>query len=356
MNNLFSVCKIQYMKFFSFYIIFLTFSINVFSVEYYSNTDESLPEAGSQSTVYLGDQMLLQRYGYFKQCLVPKESFQVAVESNKIDCLISNTRIEKKCCLGGTRQITEEGLMCKANDYTSSNDFYPINFFSFVKGSEKSKDSPFRVTRYGKEGKEKVSISQRPAGAKMAKLSLDEFNSMFTETAIIDANVISFEKDKKYCFSDSKREFIFIDDKDLNLIKQESIFINSDISQFVPDESTSLWVGNFESGDSFTVDDNEYSDGVATVSKDRFNYDKEYVISSDALQQSIEYAGKSGDILKFVYSEFFASRARDAFTREFQVDLSEGNVGAFKGAIFEILDANNTTITYKLVRNFPSTK
>ena len=79
-------------------------------------------------------------------------------------------------------------------------------------------------------------------------------------------------------------------------------------------------------------------------------------ISSDTLQQSIEYAGKSGNILKFIYSEFYASRARDAFTREFQVDLSDGNVGAFKGAIFEILDADNTTITYKVVRNFPSEK
>ena len=84
MNNLFSVCKIKYMKFFSFYIIFLTFSINVFSVEYYSNTDESLPEAGSQSTVYLGDQMLLQRYGYFKQCLVPKDLFKLLLRAIKL--------------------------------------------------------------------------------------------------------------------------------------------------------------------------------------------------------------------------------------------------------------------------------
>jgi len=335
------------------YIIFLTLSLDAFSVEYYSNTDESLPEVGAQSKVFLGDQMLLQRYGYYKQCLVPKESFQVSLEYNKIDCLISNTRIEKKCCLGGTRQITEGALMCKPNDY--SNYFYPINFFSYVKGErEKSKTNYFSVTRYERRGKEQVSISQQPARAKMATLSLDEFNSMFTETALIEADVIFFEKDKKYCFGDSKRDFIAIDDKDLNLTKLGSIFIDSDIGQYVPDASTSLWISNFESGDSFTLDNNKSMDGDATVSKDRFNSDKEYTISSDTLQQSIEYAGKSGNILKFIYSEFYASRARDAFTREFQVDLSDGNVGAFKGAIFEILNADNTTITYKVVRNFPS--
>ena len=344
------------MKHSFFYIIFLTLSLDALSVEYYSNTDESLPEVGTQSTAFLGDQMLLQRYGYYKQCLVPKESFKVSLEYNKIDCLISNTRIEKKCCLGGTRQITEGALMCKANYSTSSDDFYPINFFSFVKGNEKSKDSYFKVYRYGKEGKEKVGISQQPAMAKMATLSLVEFNSMFTETALIDADVISFEKDKKYCFNTSKRDFIGNDDKDLNLTKLESIFIDSDIDQSVPDASTSLRISNFESGDSFTLDNNKYAVGDATVSKDRFNSDKEYVISSDTLQQSIEYAGKSGDILKFIYSEFYASRARDAYTREFQVDLSDGNVGAFKGAIFEILDADNTTITYKVMRNFPSAK
>lgn len=340
-----------------FYIIFLTLSLDAFSVEYYSNTDESLPEVGTQSTVFLGDQMLLQRYGYYKQCLIPKESFQVSLEYDKIDCLISNTRIEKKCCLGGTRQITEGALMCKANHYTSSSDYYPINFFSFVKGErEKSKTSYFSITRYERNGKKQVSISQQPAMANMAKLSLDEFNSMFTKTAIINADVIFFEKDKKYCFGDSDRDFIAIDKKDLNLTKLESIFIDSDISQFVPDASTSLWVNNFESGDSFTLDNNKYTDGDATISMDRFNSDKEYVISSDTLQQSIEYAGKSGNILKFIYSEFYASRARDAFTREFQVDLSDGKVGAFKGAIFEIIDADNTTITYKVVRNFPSEK
>ena len=45
--------------------------------------------------------------------------------------------------------------------------------------------------------------------------------------------------------------------------------------------------------------------------------------------------------------------ARDAFTREFSIDLSEDNTGAYKGAVFEILKATNSTIEYKVIRNFP---
>jgi hypothetical protein len=77
-----------------------------------------------------------------------------------------------------------------------------------------------------------------------------------------------------------------------------------------------------------------------------------FIYSTNSFQQTVEYAGRSGDILKFVYSEFADGYARQAFTREFQVDLSEGNVAAYKGAVIEIESATNASITYKVVRNF----
>lgn len=77
-----------------------------------------------------------------------------------------------------------------------------------------------------------------------------------------------------------------------------------------------------------------------------------FVYSQNSFQQTIEYAGRSGDILKFTYSEFTDGFARQAFTREFQVDLSQGNVAAYKGAVIEIESATNSSITYKVVRNF----
>jgi hypothetical protein len=77
-----------------------------------------------------------------------------------------------------------------------------------------------------------------------------------------------------------------------------------------------------------------------------------FIAEMSSLQQTIEYAGKSGSVLKFIYSEFKNGLARDAFTREFQVDLNEGKVLAYKGAILEIENATNTQISYKVVRNF----
>ena len=64
--------------------------------------------------------------------------------------------------------------------------------------------------------------------------------------------------------------------------------------------------------------------------------------------------GGGGDILTFTYSEFTGGYARQAFTREFQVDLTEGNVAAFKGSIVEILEATNIKINYRVIRNFAS--
>jgi len=79
-----------------------------------------------------------------------------------------------------------------------------------------------------------------------------------------------------------------------------------------------------------------------------------FIYQPNSMQQTIEYAGKSGDILKFNYAEFSDGYARQAFNREFTVDLSEGSVAAYKGAIIEIIEATNVQIKYKVIRNFAS--
>jgi len=83
-----------------------------------------------------------------------------------------------------------------------------------------------------------------------------------------------------------------------------------------------------------------------------FEYVTRYHIAEKSLQQQIEYVGKRGSVLTFVYSEFWDQMIRDPFTREFQVDLSEGNIVAYKGAIFEVNKASNTSITYTVKRHF----
>lgn len=77
-----------------------------------------------------------------------------------------------------------------------------------------------------------------------------------------------------------------------------------------------------------------------------------FVYSVNTFQQTIEYGGRSGDVLKFTYSEFTDGFVRQAFTRDFQVDLSQGKIAAYKGAVIEIEAATNSSITYRVVRNF----
>jgi hypothetical protein len=77
-----------------------------------------------------------------------------------------------------------------------------------------------------------------------------------------------------------------------------------------------------------------------------------FVIVPNTLQQSIEYMGSDGSIAKFIYSELSDNRARPAFNRDFQVDLSKGDTVNFKGAEVEIISATNTTIEYRVLKYF----
>jgi hypothetical protein len=50
-----------------------------------------------------------------------------------------------------------------------------------------------------------------------------------------------------------------------------------------------------------------------------------------------------------VYREFKNSFARPAFTQELKYDLSQDRVIGYQGARFEVLNAGNTEITYKVL-------
>src|SRR5690606_27655124 len=64
------------------------------------------------------------------------------------------------------------------------------------------------------------------------------------------------------------------------------------------------------------------------------------------------YNGKAGNTLKFTYREFIDDMARPAFTQDLQYDLSESNIIGFDGLRIEIIQANNTSITYKILSDF----
>ena len=94
---------------------------------------------------------------------------------------------------------------------------------------------------------------------------------------------------------------------------------------------------------------------IENIEKNDLEFSESYFSrGEDSFQRSIEYAGKQGSVLKFLYSEFDSGLARTAFNREFQIDLNEGDIAAYKGAVIKIHKATNVDITYTVIRHFRS--
>jgi len=196
---------------------------------------EDSPDIGKEISVYLGDRMLGQRFGYYEDCLSPNINFSA-----------------KK--VGAYYHIVKGGLLC---DPIGEKNFYLPDHVNVI-AAKSSNPYKMKVDIKEKRGK----VSYKINGYTIKTFSKEEFDQSFSETV-------------------------------------------------------------------------------------------RYVIEARSLQKTIEYSGKSGSTLKFIYSEFEDNMARDAFTREFQVDLNEGNIGAYKGSVFEIIEATNSSIKYKVIRHFP---
>lgn len=212
-------------------------TVKIDESQMYVKMTDNLPIKGKKNTVYMGDGMLQQRHGMYKDCLIP----------------LFNDEAKK---LGGwTLKIIANEPLCKSEKGNKS--YFP----TYVNGiaSEEENNYHYDVILKGKkDGKYKICL--RTAG----------FNAHCK---------------KKLSSKDFKFEIVFVSEK-------------------------------------------------------------------DSMQRVIEYAGKKGSIIKFIYSEYVDNMARDAFMREFEVDLNDGNIVAYKGTVFEIIEANNATITYKVVRHF----
>jgi hypothetical protein len=76
--------------------------------------------------------------------------------------------------------------------------------------------------------------------------------------------------------------------------------------------------------------------------------------NQSSFQQTLIYNGKVGSKINIGYREFQGGLARAAFSNEVEYDLSESKTIRYKGAVLDVIDANNQSITYKLTRNFNS--
>lgn len=84
-----------------------------------------------------------------------------------------------------------------------------------------------------------------------------------------------------------------------------------------------------------------------------FERKKQISEKGNSFQQTLIYSGRVGDKINIGYREFSNNTARPAFNNDVEYDLSSSNVIGYKGALLEVIEADNSSITYKLIRNFP---
>lgn len=83
-----------------------------------------------------------------------------------------------------------------------------------------------------------------------------------------------------------------------------------------------------------------------------FEKEKSATHHPNSFRRAVYYNGKSGNVIFFSYREFSGGLARPAFTQDLTFDLDEGNVVGVMGARFEIIEATNINITYRLLHKF----
>lgn len=83
--------------------------------------------------------------------------------------------------------------------------------------------------------------------------------------------------------------------------------------------------------------------------------EKVSVASDNSFQQTLIYSGKVGNKINIGYREFSSSIARPAFNNDVEYDLNESKQIGYKGALLEVINADNQKITYKVLRNFNNT-
>lgn len=89
--------------------------------------------------------------------------------------------------------------------------------------------------------------------------------------------------------------------------------------------------------------------------KDKFTIGKQTSSFDKSFQQTLIYSGRIGDKINISYREFSNNVARPAFNNDVEYDLSASSSIGYKGSLIEIINADNASITYKVIRNFPDT-
>ena len=93
--------------------------------------------------------------------------------------------------------------------------------------------------------------------------------------------------------------------------------------------------------------------GGSACYQGEFNRKKQLSERGNSFQQTLIYSGRVGNKINIGYREFSNNSTRPAFNNDVEYDLSSSNIIGYKGASIEVIKADNSSITYKLIKNFP---
>jgi len=83
-----------------------------------------------------------------------------------------------------------------------------------------------------------------------------------------------------------------------------------------------------------------------------FDRTERVVAGTNSFQQTLLYSGRVGDKINISYREFSGSVARPAFSNDVEYDLGASDEIAYRGARIQIIEATNSSITYRVLSNF----
>ncbi|KLV00280.1 hypothetical protein ABT56_22735 [Photobacterium aquae] len=91
---------------------------------------------------------------------------------------------------------------------------------------------------------------------------------------------------------------------------------------------------------------------VASCYDGKFKVENRTVTDSQSFQQTLIYNGSVGKKINISYREFSNGTARGAFTNDVEYDMSKSNLINYKGAKIEVIDYDNTSIKFKVMKHF----
>ncbi|EOQ68839.1 hypothetical protein [Acinetobacter pittii] len=181
--------------------------------------------------------------------------------------------------------------------------------------------------------------------------------TMLQQGKVVEKEVLvipkDFQIDKYLILTAGKYEKIGFNDN-------VQIFLGN--NSFLPEGGAVLRRNTIDSLYSIALKENNKLCALPPFGADHCNNNKNAYITKvkihakDSFQQSLIYNGRVGNKINIGYREFSSDYARPAFSNNVEYDLNDTKQIGYKGAMLEVIDANNQQIKYKILKNFNNAK